>query len=425
MGVNAIIPGEPARLPGAVNLNRYAAMAVLRGMASATSIVLWVVFLQQQHGLTLTQVTLLDLPFWVGKFLFELPTGVVADRYGRKLSLIISMAMASAIWLVFAISNSFWMLAAAQFVGALGATFSSGADEALLFESVKAGGRQAEYARLSGQMRAIETASAMLFGLVVGVVAERNILLPVLFTAALYALTIIPIQMMQETAPGMIKHPEYISPGRSKEDVTDRAAATALSGYAQIVRRAFSALRDFSALRWAVAYLVVLSCVGFYASVFLQPYVLALNLPVSALGPIMVLVQLMGIAGSLAVPRAQRMFGNAAILYGAPVLIVVCLIAAGLLPSIPILAVVILAALLFALAQPVLLAVVQDHAPNSVRATLLSIQSLLATVFLIVTEPGLGVISDRFGVAYSYLGMAVLIVLFLLPLALHREWKRQ
>ncbi len=393
-------------------------MAVLRGMAVSTSVVLWVVFLQQQHGLNLTQVTLLDLPFWVGKFLFEIPTGVVADRYGRKISLAISMGMSSVIWLVFAISNSFWMLAAAQFVGALAATFSSGADEALLFESVKAAGRQAEYAKLAGRMRALETAAAMLFGLVVGLVAERNILLPVLFTAALYGLTVIPILMMQETAPGVI--------GRRARSQTEEPTAPGPSpaGYAQIVREAFSALRSYPALRWAAAYLVVLSCVAFYATVFLQPYALNLGLPVMALGPVMVLMQLMGIAGSLAVPRAQQIFGSRAILYGAPALITLFLLAAGLLPGVPILGAVFLAAFLFALTQPVLLAVLQSYAPDEIRATLLSIQSLLAMVFLIFTEPALGVLSDRFGVAYSYLGMTALIVIFLLPLALHRSHPR-
>lgn len=401
-----------------MNLAYYGVMAALRGMATATSIVLWVVFLQQQHGLTLTAVTLLDLPFWAGKFLFEIPTGVVADRYGRKLSIAISMGMSSAIWLVFAFSNSFWMLAAAQFIGALGATFSSGADEALLFESVKASGRQPEYAKLSGRMRAIETAAAMLFGMVVAVVATWNILLPVLFTALLYALTIIPILMMKETAPASIG-----SAGRGESE--DEPKENALSaGYAKIVRQAFSTLRDFPTLRWAAAYLVVLSCVAFYASVFLQPYVLFLELPVAALGPVMVLVQLMGIAGSLAVPHIQRAIGSTAILYGAPALITAFLIAAGLRPSIPILAVLILAAFLFALAQPVLLAVLQDHAPDAVRATLLSIQSLLATVFLMITEPGLGVLADRFSVPAAYLGMAALIVIFLLPLVILRDQRK-
>lgn len=401
-----------------MNLTRYAAMAVLRGMATATSIVMWVVFLQRQHGLTLIEVTLLDLPFWVGKFLFEIPTGVVADRYGRKVSLVISMGMSSVIWLVFAISNSFLMLAAAQFAGALAATFSSGADEALLFESVKASGWQAEYARLSGRMRALETAASMLFGLAVGLIAEHSIVLPVIFTAILYALTLIPILMMRETAPKVAN--------RIEDQRTEQTSATRadIVDYAHIVRQAFSSLRTFPDLRWAAAYLVVLSCVAFYSTVFLQPYTLALGLPVAALGPVLVLVQLMGIAGSLAVPTVQRAIGSTAILYTAPALIVLFLLAAGLLPALPILAALVLAAFLFALAQPVLLAVLQNRAPDEARATLLSIQSLLAMVFLIITEPGLGVLSDRFGVASSYLGMAALIVLCLLPLILHRARPR-
>ena len=53
---------------------------------------------------------------------------------------------------------------------------------------------------------------------------------------------------------------------------------------------------------------------------------------------------------------------------------------------------------------------------DRMRATLLSIQSLLAMVFLIPTEPALGLVADRFGVHTAYLVMAGLLALFCFPL---------
>ncbi len=382
------------------NLTLYAILSLLRGAAVSTSVVLWVVFLQKQYGFSLTEVTLLDLPFWAGKFLFEIPTGVVADRYGRRLSLAIASGLVCLSWAVFSLIGSFWVLALTQVVGAIGATFESGANEALLFESLKALGREDEYAKISARMGVAFTASSMVCGVGMGILATVSLVLPVALSSVLFGLTLLPILLLKETRRRKVEESQPAPPG-----------------YRQIVNQAYSALRGSAALRWAVTYLVILSCVAFYVSVFLQPYTLSLGLGVVALGPVMVIFQFMSITGALAVPAAQRKLGSRALLAGVPALLVACLLAIGLVRAVPILSVVALSSFLFTLTQPVLLAVVQGKIGDEARATLLSIQSLLATVFLILTEPALGVIADRAGVHAAYLGMAGLMVLFVVLLA--------
>lgn len=380
------------------NLAKYLFFSVLRGLSLGTTIVLWVVFLQKQYGFTLTQVTLLDLPFWIGKFLFEIPTGMVADRYGRRLSLGIGMALNSIIWMVFGLSGSFVILAVTQFVGAFAATFASGADEALLYESVQALNRQEEYAKISGRMRAVETLSAMLSGLAMGVIAEFNLLLPVFITSALSALSLFPILLMKET--GGAAAPEGGQP----------------LPYTQIVRQSLAVLNEIPVLRWTIFYLVVLTSIGFYAITFLQPFTLGLGLPIAALGPVLVVMQLSGIAGSLAVPKIQQRLSDRVILVSVPLLLAIFLALTGLVRAVPVLAIMALASFLFALAQPVLLAMVQARIANDTRATLLSMQSFIATIFLTLTEPALGIASDRYGVQSSFLVMSALLVVFFAPL---------
>lgn len=371
---------------------------------------LWVVFLQQHYGYSLTEVTLLDLPFWLGIFLFEIPTGIVADKYGRKLSLSLSAVIGCVIWLVFALSGDFLVMASAQFIGGLAVTFSSGADEALLFETMKILGREGEYAKIAGHARAIRMVSAMIAGLAVGAIASVDLVLPAFITSALIGATLIPILSFRET-----RGASQVAEGKEH--------AGKDPPYTQIVIQAVSALREHATLRWAIAYLVVLGCVGFYVEVFLQPYTLAVGLPVVALGVVMVGVQGMSIAGSLAVPGAQRSIGTDRLLLGVPLFLVFCLLLLGVAPVIPILIMAAMAAFLFALTQPVLLAVIQGRVPDDARATVLSIQSLFATVFLTVTEPGLGLLADGFGVHTTYLAMSALVALLCGALLLKgRSW---
>jgi len=54
---------------------------------------IWVIYLQRSRGLSLTQITLLDTPFFLLIVLSEVPTGAIADRFGRRVSLMLGSTM--------------------------------------------------------------------------------------------------------------------------------------------------------------------------------------------------------------------------------------------------------------------------------------------------------------------------------------------
>jgi len=87
-------------------------------------------------GLSLTQVMLLQSWFTFAVFALEVPTGVVADLWGRKLSLVLSAAMSVVGFVVYALVPNFWLFALGEFILALAFTLRSGAVEALLYDSV-------------------------------------------------------------------------------------------------------------------------------------------------------------------------------------------------------------------------------------------------------------------------------------------------
>src|ERR687888_814123 len=119
---------------------------------------IWVVFLQNK-GLTLTQVGLLEGVAWVLTAGLEVPTGAIADRWGRKTSIAIGAFLyALAMFLIQAeaLSPAF-LLGYATWNTSL--AFVSGADAALLYDSLKADGRAAEAPTQSGRYVAIQQAS--------------------------------------------------------------------------------------------------------------------------------------------------------------------------------------------------------------------------------------------------------------------------
>jgi MFS family permease len=80
----------------------------------------------------------------VSMFVFEIPTGILGDKYGRKNSIVIGLFMicVTSAMLVFAHSLWFFLLIMILFGCAL--TFSSGSDEALIYDSLKEEGKEKE-----------------------------------------------------------------------------------------------------------------------------------------------------------------------------------------------------------------------------------------------------------------------------------------
>ena len=102
---------------------------------------IWVLYLQRTRGLSLTQISVLDTPFWLLIVFAEVPTGAVADRFGRRTSLALGAMMFAVAVFVFGIADSYAIILVSYSAWALALTFQSGADAALMYDSLKQVGR--------------------------------------------------------------------------------------------------------------------------------------------------------------------------------------------------------------------------------------------------------------------------------------------
>lgn len=82
-------------------------------------------------------------------FLFEIPTGVVADTYSRRLSVIIGVFLLGLGQLIFAAISLFGVILLSQVVLAIGYTFISGADSAWITDEIGEAAAQKAYLRAS------------------------------------------------------------------------------------------------------------------------------------------------------------------------------------------------------------------------------------------------------------------------------------
>jgi MFS transporter, DHA3 family, tetracycline resistance protein len=90
----------------------------------------------QNAGLNAFQLVLIGTALELSAFLFEIPTGIVADVYSRRLSIVIGYGIIGAGFILEGSSTIFGLMLLAQVVWGMGWTFTSGATDAWLADEV-------------------------------------------------------------------------------------------------------------------------------------------------------------------------------------------------------------------------------------------------------------------------------------------------
>lgn len=339
---------------------------------------IWVVFLQGR-GVSLTQIGVLEAFAWLLTAFLEVPTGAVADRWGRKASIAVGGALyALAMFLILAeaLSPAF-LLGYALWNSSM--AFVSGADAALLYDTLKADGREDQAAKQSGRYAAIQQGSQGVAAVIGAAIATVDITL---------CFTICGFMSLAATALVLtMKEPPHID----EDDETplgywkNLQTAVGIAARRPVVR----------ALLLLYATVLTLPLVVYY--VLLQPYAVEVGLPIPTLGIVVAGVQLTSVIASWLAHRATgRMKLTTIVAIGVGVLLVAQGLL-GLFPSIPSITLVLLVALVPALLGPLLLTRINDLIPSAQRATILSLSALIFELGLVIAMPLLLTSADQLG----------------------------
>lgn len=365
-------------------------------------------------GLTITQAFTANAFFTAGQVLFEIPTGIVADTRGRRMSFLLGTATlfvttVAYLWL-WQIKGSMWAWALVSIFLGLGFTFYSGATEAWLVDGLKASNYEGELDSVFAK-GSIASGFAMLTGTVAGgLVAQfSNLGVPYIMRIVALALTFLIALFLM--------HDEGFSPKKGDSifgEVRDVVKASVDFGFRN------------APLRWIMLSAPFSGGVAIFAFYAMQPYLLQLygeSGGYAIAGIAAAIVAAAQIVGGLLVPYASRVFKKRTSL-----LITGMAISTATLVLIAVagnfwLVLLLLSAwsIVFAAIGPVRQAYVNGIVPSEQRATVLSTDNLLNSAGGMVSQPALGKIAEVWGYPASYLGSAMFQVIALPFLILARR----
>ena len=356
-------------------------------------------------GLSNTEAFAANAFFSIGMVIFEVPTGVVADTRGRRLSFMFGaltlLLSTLAYLLMWQIEAPFIGWALASILLGLGFTFFSGATEAWLVDALSATGFEGNLETVFGRGQTI-AGVAMLSGSVLGgIVAQMTSL------GVPYVLRAIMLGVALLAAFWFMKDLGF----KAKTDISTRDAVK------EIARGSIDGGLRNRPVRWMMLAAPFTGGVGFYAFYAMQPYLLELYGDPSAYsiaGLAAAIVAGAQIVGGLSVPIVRRFFSlrtNVIFLAVALESVILAALAVvglnmdtlGMTAFYLAIVLLVLWALVFAIAGPIRQAFLNGIIASEQRATVLSFDSLMGSLGGAVAQPALGRVADVSGYAASYL----------------------
>ena len=346
-------------------------------------------------GLSFLEVFIANAAFSAGMVLFEIPTGVVADTLGRRISFLLSVSVLGATTLMYVglaqVGAGVVGFALVSVLMGLGFTFYSGAMEAWLVDALHATGYRGLLDRVFARGQQI-TGAAMLVGTVGGgLLGQIDLSLPYLVRSGLLAAVfVVAFVVMHDVG----FTPRRVTVGELPGEVARNARAGVEFGWRQ---------RSLRLLMLAGAAQSAFLMWGFYAS---QPYLLGLldSDAVWVAGFVAAGVALATIVGNQVVRFASRYCGRRTTLLLAAGAVETCAaISMGLTDSFW----VAFPALLLVMGAtgvtgPVHSAYLHQVVPSSQRATVVSFDSMLSSAGGIGGQLGLGVLGEARSVGSAF-----------------------
>jgi len=357
------------------------------------SIAVLVPFYTEWGHLTLAQVQIIQAWFMFWAFIMEVPTGVVADYFGRKYSVALGAALIAVTSLVYGSIPRFEIFLLCEFLLAIAYALVSGANEALLYDTLKEQGKEEESKKIFGKVSAVSTVGVIIgpiFGSLIA--AKFGLNVPMLVTAIPLTLAAIIIWTIKEP---VIKN-----------------KTTGVKNYFEIAKTGVSFFYHHRHLKILAIDSLIIVMAAYFLVWLYQPLLQNIGIPIFYFGFIRASMSLNQILISSNFEFLEKIFGSAhAFLKMSALLIGVLFLVVAIFPNlITVLLFVVIGGGLSVSRSTLISTYMNKHIPSEQRATILSSIAMLSRVTLAITGPLIGIMAD-----YSLRG--TIFIVGLLPLA--------
>lgn len=314
-----------------------------------------IIYIQKIGGMSLAQIYLMESVCVILLFILQIPTGALADKIGRKKTMLIGSWMLVADCLVFGLARNPAWIWTANIFWSFGFSMISGADSALLYDTLVSQGKSDSYKLVDGKSIANRFILFAIASPIAGYLATTNMRLPVLLGLPGLLATCAIIMCMVE--------PPRTGDTMAKKRIQD------------IMKLSVIFVANNKRVKWIIAYTALLLVIGKVWFFSYNPYFELVSFPVKYYGWVFFALNIVAATFSyFAHPIAKRLspgrsFVVLVLITGIPILIM------GAITILPMVFLVLFQNVTRGYLRPVMGQFLNDELDSVHRATVSSVQS--------------------------------------------------
>ena len=355
-----------------------------------TTLVIFLTF----KGFSFTEIMLISTITGICSMIFEIPSGMLADKIGCKKCINYGLLITIIANIVIILADNFLYIVLYSVLTALGSSTISGADYALLYESLKQAGCSELFKDTIRKINSIKMYFVAVVTIFSGVLYELNEYLPFVCTTVIYILAFFVSMMFIDV----------------KKTVNEKEK------FGDYFKQSITAIKDNKRLRWLFMAGAFFCVLFLNQNILLQQYMNDIGLNVALFGIVFFIYNLITAFVSKRSGKIESVFGK----YTKSIftlLIVACFLVAGVCRNYIGIAVLALCRISIATINPIMDAEVNEQIDSAQRATLLSCYHSFSTLVDSVVSLFIGITIENFGIFSTYIIMgfaSVIFVFFLL-----------
>lgn len=366
---------------------------------------IWVLYLSFK-GMSLIEIGLIESIYHLTAIVLELPTGAIADLYGKKLSLITGRILCIASSIIMINSSSFLGFALAFILSAASNNLNSGAAEALIYDSLKVLGEENKYKKIWASLAFYMSVAQGIAVLLGGVLSDINFIYAYILAIAI------------ETV-ALIVNVQFSEPNTSFEN--SQSERITMVGQ---LRTSMNVLKGRRIILYLILFSALLSSLQTTVFFYSQKYFENMNYSKTAIALICAGGNFIDAICSKYAYSFEKKFKLKGTFIFISIVSIVSLIGLGTLKKFSIIFY-ILTSVTSGLTFTIFSDYINSGIPSKYRATILSLDSLFFSIFMICVFPLFGVMADEFGFYTTFISLAIMyipvIVLLMYKIKKHKN----
>ena len=342
-----------------------------------------IVLFFEKHGLSLTQIMILQATYSFTVALFEIPSGFFADIYGRRLSLFFGSILTFLGYLIFSFYSGFNEFFIAEIFLGIGGSLISGADSALIYDTLLELKKDEDYTKIEGKNYGIGNISEGLAGVLGGFLAVSSLELPVYIQTFVLFFSI-PLSY------------SLVEPKSSYK------LAKSFKSILLVVKETFF---QKNKLKWYILYSSAMGIGTLSIAWFVQPFLMEIDTPLIYYGIIWASLNIItGITSYY-----SYIFDKGKVLIYISLSMLISFILLGFNISIYGFIFIVLIYLMRGIITPNLRNLININSTSERRATVLSLRSFVIRISFALIAPILGFITDVYEISYVFYFLGLLV----------------